>query len=234
MLPGNFRWNSVWLGFWPIWNVQGQGRKHFNFRAGKRSAAHGVAGICNQVSGAESKLLGTHRLGSAKVSLCYIALPSAVDFDSSNKHGASIACLSMTPKAEPRRRVNGTYPVRVLVVEDFVPFRQFILSMLASMPDLRVIGEVSDGLEAVHKSAEQQPDLILLDIGLPSLNGIEAARRIRALVPESKIIFLSQESSADVIEEALNTGARGYVVKTQAEGQLLATIHAAISNAVPR
>ena len=66
------------------------------------------------------------------------------------------------------------------------------------------------------------------------MNGIEAARRIRALVPESKIIFLSQESSADVIEEALNTGALGYVVKAQAESQLLATIHAAISNAVPR
>jgi DNA-binding NarL/FixJ family response regulator len=69
----------------------------------------------------------------------------------------------MTPKAEPRPRVGGACPVRVRVVEDFVPFRQFILSMLASMPDLRVIGEVSDGLEAVHKSAERQPDLVLLD-----------------------------------------------------------------------
>ena len=124
--------------------------------------------------------------------------------------------------------------VRVLIAEDFPPFRQFVCSMLAGKSDLRIIEEVSDGVEAVQKPAELKPDLILLDIGLPTMNGIEAARRIRALVPVSKIIFLSQESSADVIEEALNTGARGYVVKAQAASQLLAAIDAAISNAVPR
>ena len=124
--------------------------------------------------------------------------------------------------------------VRVLIAEDFPLFRQFVCSMLAGRSDLRIIEEVSDGVEAVQKAAELKPDLILLDIGLPTMNGIEAARRIRALVPESKIIFLSQESSADVIEEALNAGALGYVVKVQAESQLLAAIDAAISNAVPR
>jgi DNA-binding NarL/FixJ family response regulator len=71
-----------------------------------------------------------------------------------------------------------------------------------------VIAEASDGLEAVHKAEHLQPGLILLDIGLPKLNGIEAARQIRKLCPESKIVFLSQESSADVIEEALNSGGR--------------------------
>jgi DNA-binding NarL/FixJ family response regulator len=102
--------------------------------------------------------------------------------------------------------------------------------MLASMPDLRVIGEVSDGLDAVHKSAERQPDLILLDIGLPRLNGIEAARRIRKLVfPEAKIIFLAQESSFDVLQEALSLGARGYVVKTMAESELLTAVETVLS-----
>src|SRR6266403_1640610 len=81
------------------------------------------------------------------------------------------------------------------------------------MSDLRVIGEVSDGLEAVQKCVELQPDLILLDISLPSLNGIKAARQIRRLVPESKVIFLTQESSVDVVQEALSLGAQGYVVK---------------------
>ena len=83
-------------------------------------------------------------------------------------------------------------------------------------PELQVVAEVSDGLEALQKSEELQPDLILLDIGLPRLNGIEAARRIGKLAPESKIIFLSQESSADVVQEALSSGARGYVVKAYA------------------
>ena len=74
--------------------------------------------------------------------------------------------------------------MRVLIVEDFVPFRQFISSTLAKKPELQLIGEVSDGLEAVQKADELKPDLILLDIGLPSLNGIDAARQIRKLSPE--------------------------------------------------
>jgi DNA-binding NarL/FixJ family response regulator len=96
------------------------------------------------------------------------------------------------------------------------------------MPDLQVIGEVSDGLEAVQKSAELQPDLVLLDIGLPSLNGIEAARQIRKLGREPKIIFLSQESSANVVQEALSLGAQGYVVKAVAASKLLAAVEAVL------
>jgi DNA-binding NarL/FixJ family response regulator len=97
------------------------------------------------------------------------------------------------------------------------------------MRDLQVIGEVSDGLEAVQKAVELQPELILLDIGLPGLNGIEAARQMRSLVPESKIIFLTQESSADVVQEALSLGARAYVVKTRAADELLAAVEAVLS-----
>ena len=78
------------------------------------------------------------------------------------------------------------------------------------------MGEASDGLEALQKAVELQPDLILLDIGLPSLNGIEVARQIRSLVSESKIIFLTQESSSDVVQQALSLGARGYVAKIKA------------------
>ena len=104
--------------------------------------------------------------------------------------------------------------VRVLVVEDYEPFRRFVCSTLGKRPELQVIGEASDGLEAVQKAEELQPDLILLDVGLPSLSGIEAARRIRKLSPKSKILFVSQESSADVVQEALRIGALGYVAKT--------------------
>ena len=121
-----------------------------------------------------------------------------------------------------------TGAVRVLVIEDFEPYRQFICSTLARVRSLLVIDEVSDGLEAVQKAVELKPDLILMDIGLPSLNGLEAARRILELVPESKIIFLSQESSADVIKEALSLGARGYVVKARAGGELLAAVDSVV------
>ena len=116
--------------------------------------------------------------------------------------------------------------LRVLVVEDFAPFLQFIRSTLAERLDVQVIGEASDGLEAVHRAEELKPDLILLDIGLPTLNGIEAARQIRQLCPESKIIFVSQESDADIVQEALSFGALGYVVKTMAGGELLTAIKA--------
>ncbi|MGC1449982.1 MAG: response regulator transcription factor [Candidatus Sulfotelmatobacter sp.] len=104
--------------------------------------------------------------------------------------------------------------VRVLVVDAFEPFRRFLRSMLRNRPDVEFVGEVSDGLEAVRKPEELRPDVILLDIGLPSLNGLAAARQIRRLLPKSQIVFVSQESSADVIEAALSIGAVGYVVKT--------------------
>jgi DNA-binding NarL/FixJ family response regulator len=119
--------------------------------------------------------------------------------------------------------------IRVLIVEDFSPFRQFVRSTLGQRRDLEIIGEVNDGLEAVQKAAELKPDLILLDIGLPKLNGIEAARQIRKLVPESKIIFLSQESSADVVQEALSLGAWGYVVKARAARELLNAVDVVMS-----
>jgi DNA-binding NarL/FixJ family response regulator len=114
--------------------------------------------------------------------------------------------------------------VRVLVVDDFEPFRRFVCSTLAQSPGLQVVGEGSDGLEAVQKTEELKPDLVILDIGLPRLNGIEAARQIHRLTPESRIIFLSQESSPDVVQVALNLGAWGYVVKTRAGSDLLAAV----------
>jgi DNA-binding NarL/FixJ family response regulator len=97
--------------------------------------------------------------------------------------------------------------IRVLVVEDFEPFRRFICSTLGKVFHLHVICQLSDGLDAVQKAEELKPDLVLLDIGLPSLNGIAAARQICKLAPDCKIIFVSQESSPDVVHEALSFGA---------------------------
>jgi len=88
-------------------------------------------------------------------------------------------------------------------------FGQFVVELLKKRPELQVVREASDGLEALQKAVELRPDLILLDIGLPSLNGIEVASQMRSLVPESKIIFLTQESSAEVMQKAFCVGARG-------------------------
>jgi DNA-binding NarL/FixJ family response regulator len=118
--------------------------------------------------------------------------------------------------------------IRVLVVEDYEPFRRFVCSTLGKRPGLQIVDEASDGAEAVRRAEELKPDLILLDIGLPALNGIEVARRIRTLAPDSKIIFVSQESSQDLVQEALNLGAQGYVLKTGAASDLLAAVEAVL------
>jgi DNA-binding NarL/FixJ family response regulator len=117
-------------------------------------------------------------------------------------------------------------PIRILLVDDFALWRQTVSSMLAIKPRLQVVGEASDGGEAVEKAVALKPDLILLDIGLPTLNGLEVARQIRERVPGSKIIFLSQESSPDIIQEAMNVGASGYVVKTKAGNELFTAVGA--------
>jgi DNA-binding NarL/FixJ family response regulator len=116
-----------------------------------------------------------------------------------------------------------------MLVEDFLWFRNFVRSKLDQSPELPIICEVSDGLEAVESATALQPDLILLDIGLPSLNGMEVARQLRSLAPKSKIIFMSQETSAVLIKEAIALGAWGYVFKSQAETDLLPAIDAALS-----
>ena len=118
--------------------------------------------------------------------------------------------------------------IRVLVAEDYPPFRRFLASTIQNRPELQIICEVEDGPEAVQKAEALQPELVLLDIGLPRLNGIEAARRIRKLSPNSKILFVSQESSADIVQAALDTGAGGYVVKADAGRDLVAALDAVL------
>jgi DNA-binding NarL/FixJ family response regulator len=96
--------------------------------------------------------------------------------------------------------------------------------MLQTRPELRVVAEVGDGLEAVQRAKELQPDLIVLDIGLPNLDGLEAANRIRQVAPDAAVIFLTQNRDKDVVRAALGTGARGYVLKADAGRELLTAV----------
>jgi DNA-binding NarL/FixJ family response regulator len=116
--------------------------------------------------------------------------------------------------------------IRLLVVDDYEPWRRFLRLTFLAREKFEVIGEIFDGLEAVQKTQELQPDLILLDIGLPNLNGIEVARRIREVSPKSKILFVSEIRDRDVAQEALRTGAGGYVVKSDAASDLLPAVEA--------
>jgi len=116
--------------------------------------------------------------------------------------------------------------VRILIVDDFAAWRQYVIEKLRENLNFEVIGIASDGLEAVRKAEELQPDLILLDIGLPRLDGIGAARQIHTVAPESKIIFLSQELDLDVARAALSMGGHGFVVKSEAENELFVAIEA--------
>jgi CheY-like chemotaxis protein len=122
----------------------------------------------------------------------------------------------------------GTSSIRVLVVDDVEAFRRFICSTLHDKLKLRTIFEASDGVEAIEQAQALQPDLIVLDIGLPKLNGIEAARRIRDVSPQSKILFVSQESSLEIVQAAFSVGASGYVVKTDAGRELPTAVKAVL------
>jgi DNA-binding NarL/FixJ family response regulator len=117
---------------------------------------------------------------------------------------------------------------RILVVDDYEVYREYLRRKLQSRPELQILGEASDGLEAVQKAEELQPDLILLDIGLPKLNGIEAAHRISQLVPRAKILFVSHDNDAEVVAGALSNGAKGYVQKQNANKELLPAIEAVL------
>lgn len=119
-------------------------------------------------------------------------------------------------------------PVRVLVVEDYEPWRRYVRSStLRWMPHATVV-EACDGLEAVRIAQEFNPDLVLLDIGLPSLNGIEVAHRLCKSVPDTKILFLTQDEDVGVVAAALRNGAKGYVLKSDAGTELLPAIDAVL------
>ncbi len=114
--------------------------------------------------------------------------------------------------------------IRVFLVDDFSPFRDFLRTILAQMPGFEIVGEASDGIEAVQKIRELNPNLILLDVGLPNLSGIEVARQVQNVSAHSIILFVSQICDWDIIEHAFLYGASGYVVKSDAAAEFFSAV----------
>lgn len=122
--------------------------------------------------------------------------------------------------------------IRVLVVDDYKIWREWLRSKLGDSDRFHIVEEASDGNEALTKARQLSPDLVVLDIGMPGLSGIETASLLRAQVPNAKIIFLSQNDDFDVVRTLLNDGASGYVLKAEAENDLLPSIQAALEGGI--
>jgi DNA-binding NarL/FixJ family response regulator len=118
--------------------------------------------------------------------------------------------------------------ITILVVDDAEHWRKFVSFILRIDPAMTIVSEASDGTQAVQEAKQHQPTIVLLDIGLPGINGIEAGWRILREAPNSKIIYVSQESDIEVVQEALAVGAAGYVSKIDAGSQLVEAINSAM------
>ena len=117
---------------------------------------------------------------------------------------------------------------RVLIVEDHEPFRHAIRELLGHRPDVRIVGEAADGVEAIRQAEAHRPDVVLLDIGLPGLSGMAVADWLREAAPDTRVMFVTNESSVEVMESAFRRGAHGYVYKPRAQRDVLPVFDAVI------
>lgn len=120
------------------------------------------------------------------------------------------------------------HQARILVVDDYAAWRDRMRSLLMAHPEWNVIGEACDGQEAINKATEMQPDIVLLDVAMPTLNGIDAANIIRHQCPKSRILFVTQDGDDDVRSAAMRSGAAGYVLKANLANELLDAISTAL------
>jgi len=123
-----------------------------------------------------------------------------------------------------------TQSKRILVVDDFAPWRRFLKTLLAVTPEWQLSGEAINGADALRKAQELQPDLVLLDLDLPDVSGIDLARQLQLVVPNAKIVFLTAESSSDIANAALSTGALGYLLKSKVVSELLPALKSVFSD----
>jgi DNA-binding NarL/FixJ family response regulator len=119
-------------------------------------------------------------------------------------------------------------PIRILVADDFEPWRAWLRTIVSPRDQFHIVGEVTNGLDAVLKAHELRPELILLDINLPSLDGLEVSRRVLRTAPETKIIYVTTNTDPELVEVAMSNGVLGYVLKNEAANDLLRAIQSAL------
>lgn len=124
---------------------------------------------------------------------------------------------------------SGLATVSILLVDDSRLFRTLVSSILSQQPGYQIVGEAADGPEAVQRAAELKPNLVVLDMGLPELNGVEVARQIRCCSPDSTILLLTGNNDPELARAALNAGARGYVLKADGVVELVEAVRDVLS-----
>lgn len=120
-----------------------------------------------------------------------------------------------------------TAPVRVLLVEDHAVVRSGLKLMLEAQPHIQVVGEASDGREAIRLARSQQPDVVVMDVAMPGISGIEATREVRRQAPRTQVLILTAHDNEEYFFQTLKAGAIGYVLKKAAATELIAAIEAA-------
>ena len=153
-------------------------------------------------------------------------LISTRSFSTGGRNGLTKLKRDVIVETRSKRDERLLTPIHILIADDFEGWRRQVRLLLQARPEWQIVCDVSDGAEAVRKAEELKPELILLDISLPNLNGIDAARRILQLSPSSKILFLSTDNSQDLVQVAMSTGAQGYVHKARARKDLLSAVEA--------
>jgi DNA-binding NarL/FixJ family response regulator len=119
---------------------------------------------------------------------------------------------------------------RIMIADDHTIVRQGLARLLNDQPDLKVVGQAVNGREAVDKALELKPEIIIMDIAMPQLNGIEAAKRIRKKLPKTKVLILSMYSHEHYIHELFETGVSGYLLKDSSGRDIIQAIHAAMND----
>jgi DNA-binding NarL/FixJ family response regulator len=121
-------------------------------------------------------------------------------------------------------------PVTIIVADDHVVIRKGLRTLLEERRGWKVVGEAANGREAVEKAARLRPDVVVMDLSMPELNGLDATRLILKVMPDARVVILTMHNTEELVEKTLRAGARGYVLKSDTERDLITALEAVLDN----